>query len=66
MLRELEKSVISLLPSQEEIEPWDLTLDNLRKTIEKIPKQDIRDEKMKRLEFLVKLAKAKPPNRSIY
>jgi 3-phosphoglycerate kinase len=66
MLRELEKSVLSLLPAQEPEEPWDLSLESLRTLINKIPKQDQKDDKLKRLDFLIKLAKAKPPKRSIY
>lgn len=66
LLRELESQVLSLIPGSEKFEPWDLSLDNFRALINKISKPEIREDKMKRLEFLVKLAKAKPPTRSIY
>ena len=66
LFRELESSVIALLPENEQIEPWDLSLDNLRELVNRIPNQGVREDKQRRLEFLVKLAKAKPPKRSIY
>lgn len=66
LFRELEKSVFELVPGSEGLEPWDLKLDNLRKLVGKIQKPEVREDKMKRLEFLVKLAKAKPPTRSLY
>lgn len=66
LFRELESQVLELVPGSENFEPWDLKLDNFRKLIGKIQKPEVRDDKMKRLEFLVKLAKAKPPTRSLY
>lgn len=65
LFRELEGQVKSLIP-QESLEPWDLKIENFRKMIAKIQKPEAREDKMKRLNFLVKLAKAKPPNRSLY
>ena len=66
MLRELEKTVLSLIPVEERLDPWDLSLNSLRELINKVQKLEIREEKHKRLEFIIKLAKAKPPTRSIY
>lgn len=64
LFRELEQSVKSLVG--EDLEQWDLSLDHLRLLTGKIIKPEQREDKLKRLEFLVKLAKAKPPTCSLY
>jgi 3-phosphoglycerate kinase len=69
LFRELEQEVRSHLPPSDQTEiqdPWDLKLENLRKLINKLSKPELREDKQKRLNFLIKLSKAKPPTRSLY
>lgn len=66
MLRQLEEQIVPNIPLNEHYEPWDLSINHLKELISLVPKIDLQHRYIERLNFIIKLAREKPLNRSLY